>query len=521
VGRFSAFSSAFLLLALLYSAPQLGALSTSGTQTYIDAPIDGVSAYNSRLAPLLMHFTGNLGGVNEGEPSVFDPVIFADVKLLAALPSVDSRISSSHPPSFLWAWGERHSDEEFAEFVGDPRCSPDTVRLISTSEPYADFTVSFVLPNNKSKTQNAGANPIPVPFTRQELDSSKPGKLANRSAEPMLLNATISGKVYFPYLKSATYHSYVCWWECDDEGNCHEVCGCVSSYVSEEIVFERALSDTKQFEVENGNVSLFLLHPILREQLHDSSFASVAAFSKRLPHKLYFRLDGKAYNAGYTHFFNISTDNYGAQHVTSFENYTKGPLQGDKDIGEIFATDSEFSLASSGLHITPIQLEPSNESFSQEYNANASFSTELGRHALSFVYFDHFNDNYTMEWSILGREATLLGIEAKDGSALVSLTDIHGAPLQGKRVIITGAGAAQDSLTDSSGKARFTLGKEGNTGPALGAGFKGDERYRPSSSSVFLAQAGSPDFSAFGMLGLFACFGAVLLFIGISKRRRQ
>ena len=509
------FSSSFALLLLVSCYVALSVAS----QHYIDAPIDGVSAYNTRLAPSLMHFTSNLGKVNEREPSVFDPVIFADVKMLAALPSVDSRVSSNHPPSFLWAWGERHSEEESAEFIGDPRCAPDTVHLISTAEPYADFNFSFSLPDNRTRKANATGNPLPSQFTKAELNSFQPEKLANGSAKPMLLNATISGKVYFPYLKSATYHSYSCWWECDEDGNCYEACGCTSSYVSEDVVFERSLSDTKQFEIENGNTSLFLLHPILREQLHDSSFASVAAFSKRLPHKLYFRLDGKTYNAGYTYFFNISTDRYGAQHVMSFENYTPGMLSADEGIGEILATDSNFSLASSRLHMAPIQLEPSNESFSQEYNANASFSTRLGRHELAFVYFDHFNDNYAINWSILEREATMLGIEVNDGSALVSLKDIHGAPLQGKRISITAAAGAQDSLTDSSGKARFALGKAGSGGTGLGAEFKGDERYRPSSSSISLWQAGSPDFSAFGILGLFVCFGAVSIFLSLFNRR--
>ena len=472
-------------------------------------PIEDVTSHNMEIANSLINTTENVGGSPTNAPTVDDPVSFFSMRVFTALPSVDERISSNHIPLMLWGWGEQH-EEKVEEERKTPNCPDSVITVESNGNPVpGEFSalVQFQDEERSADLLNGSKNPFPIPFSKEELDVQIEKDNETNRSKPLYLNITIAGSLSFTYARTEHTYTYECETVWINETNSIEVCTCHPVTYESNITIEKTASSSHSFLLENGNVLFFLLKPILREQLKDESAVNAVIFSKRLPYKAYLKFDDNVFNAVYTNSFSIEEDGLGVQYIKSAEDFHKGISPDDKDITNSTNLNSSLSFSSLETYLRPIQLEKENESFSNIYGINSSYANMSGRHNLSMLFFDHFNDRYEYNENVLTRTMTLISIERKEDGLEIRLGDDKGNALSNKKVSLLIDGKEEEHLTDGRGLILIS-----NIPSFISAWFPGDDYYRPSSNYLTIrAQSGIIDLSIFGFLIIL-----LALFAGMS-----
>jgi hypothetical protein len=486
---------------------------------YLDPPIKEVTDFNNALAPSLMHFKNNYGGVPESAPSFDNPVAFYDVEVLDALPSVDGMVSSNHPPAVLWAWGERHGDSFHKVVPGDPRCS-DTVVDRDVGEPEPKKFNAMFETGSKVKEVNLWSggfiNPGPNPFSSKELELAPYfDKPANKTLFPFL-KVTVYGEVEYPVVDKWMFSDYVCRVVCS-EGSCAESCSCEPRSETHYSSIKISASSTKSFLLEGGNVSSFLAMPVLKEQTDFEPKALLFTFSNRRIYKYYLVVDGKLMNASYGDSFSVTQDPYGARHIGIVEGNFTGPQTGDPDLPALSGENNTMQWLRNQSFETPVPLVEANETFSYVHVFMHNYSGLLGKRKFEFRFYDCFHDAHPHYENITTRRpvSLVLSTVRKDNTTeeiTVRLADRFGNRIPGQAVEVRIDGALwRTFVTDASGEAQedATLGTGSH---AIDAKFRGSESYMTASDSqsLYYSSGFALKLDAFGpLLVLLALFSGV------------
>ena len=341
--------------------------------TYTDPPHDEVYGSNSALSSSIQTKFIQLG--NKSTPGVDDPVTFAGAKIITAMPSVDSRISDGNSTIF-WVYGVEYK----AQFSGtnslsDERCLKGTSDLNFISyETESKMSFSY---NNITKEVAPTSNFVSVPFSKSELQSQQENAM----------NITVSGSFNFIYNRHDVYQDYVCLGYGDD-GGCDSY-GCFTFVSEGNFEVKKPFYDSKNYWAENGNVSHFLLAPVLREQWYRNNNFNTMVFSKRRLYDADFKLNGSEIGRADVYNFNIVEDKYGAKSVVS---------NASIDIRNAI-------IAEYNVNFTPSTLQLSNNSVSFIYEFNTSY-LGIGRNELSLVLKDFFSNKYYINESLLSRKVS-------------------------------------------------------------------------------------------------------------------
>lgn len=486
---------------------------------YLDPPIKEVADYNNALAPSLMHFKENYGGVHETPVSFDNPVAFYDVEVLDALPSVNGTVSSNHPPTVLWAWGERHGDSFHKVVPGDPRCA-DTVidRNVGQPEP-KKFTATFEAgPKTEEVSLWSGGfvNPGPDPFSSGELELAPYfDEPSNKTLFPFL-KITVYGEVEYPVVDKYVFTDYVCRVVCS-EGSCAESCSCEPRSETHYSSIKISASSTKSFLLEGGNVSSFLAMPVLKEQTDFEPKALLFTFSNRRIYKYYLVVDEKLMNASYGDSFNVTQDPYGARHIGIVEGNFTGPQTGDSDLPAVSGENNTMQWLRNQSFETPTPLVKANETFSYVNVFMHNYSGLLGKREFEFRFYDCFHDAHPHYENITTRRpvSLVLSTNRKDNTTeevSIRLADRFGNRMGGQEVEIKIDGTPWRTLmTNASGEAQedATLAAGSH---AIDAKFKGSESYMTASDSqsVYFSSEFAVKLDAFGpLLVLLALFAGI------------
>jgi len=345
---------------------------------YTDPPFDSVKSNNTDAILSLRSKLVSLGPLNE--PDMLDPVIYANAKPIMILPSVDNRISSKTSPQVLWGWAESHADTIVDEW-DDGGCSNRVELAFQNFSILGTISFSF---NNSTKYTSFNENNdessflLNIPFSEYELSKGNGSDL---------LNITISGEFSFRYLRDEHYS-----WP-DGNGSCE------SDDETETRTFVKPFSSFLSYEVESGNVSFFLISPVLREQWYKNNKFNTIAFSKRKFYKANLTLNNEPIAYAYLYSFNVYKDEYGMRHITSVKNKS-----GNIETYEGILNTSVDSLQESG--------EPQ----TYAYMFNSSYKG-IGWNSLELKIEDHFTDSYYEEEDILSRRLSFDGKTTEEGES--------------------------------------------------------------------------------------------------------
>ena len=355
---------------------------------YTDPPFESVKSNNTDAIFGLRSKLISLGPLNE--PEMSDPVIYANAKPIAVIPSVDDRVSSNKAPQVIWAWAENHADTIIDEW-DDDGCEN---RIELNFQNFSILgTMSFSFKNNTKYTSFNENNDessflLNIPFTENELSKGNGSDL---------LNITISGEFTFSYIRDEHYS-----WP-DGNGSCE------TDDESKFKTFKKYFSSSISYKVESGNVSFFLLAPVLREQWYRNNKFNTIAFSKRKFYKANITLNGEPISYAYLYSFDVYKDEYGIRHITSVENKS----------GNIETYE--------GLLNTSVNsLQKSDEPQLYAYMFNSSYGG-VGWNTLKIKIDDHFTDSYFNEENILSRKLSFDGKTTEDGESYME-EDVYVRP---------------------------------------------------------------------------------------------
>lgn len=399
---FSKYHAIFFLFALFSQfafAEGAGIFSSSPEHS-------AVLEHNRIIATSLSHSPlSPPNGTNSSVPSYDHPIGFAYVKLLSAMPSVDTRISSNHPPEILWTWGQSHGS--YLEKLV-PGCRQGVYRLTVSGKP--KFDGSIVL-SAGGKSQALAPSEALIATPDEILRNLSISKGENSSPVFPTLNISISGKVKVPYIRKKT----VCRMVREAVGapgkgvtGSGEVCRCDDLPLENVTIESDLLSDQKLYEVEVGTPFFTKLIPIAGEQLSYRPQAVVALLSSRMPAALSLSLDGKELNSTHRSEFSTVQGEFGEWNVVSREVDYFSSSPGLSNL----SAPLEFSTSKKYLNATALD----GSAFPHAYQMLLSTRTQLpnGASVLSASFTDHFNDKYSSSWKILTRDLAI--IENENGS---------------------------------------------------------------------------------------------------------
>jgi hypothetical protein len=486
---------------------------------YLDPPIKEVADYNNALAPSLMHFNVNYGGVPETTPSFDNPVGFYDVEILGAMPSVSGVVSSNHPPVILWAWGENHGSSFQKTVPGDPHCSDTTVDRVVGEPVPLDFTATFQAGPKVMETDllsGGFANPALDPFSSGDLKLPPYfDETANRTLFPTL-NVTVYGEVGFPVVDTWLFDDYKCVPSCGKSG-CTESCSCQTRTETDHSTISASAAANRSFTLGGGNVSSFLALPALGEQADLHPAAVLFTFTDLEMYKYYVLADGKLLNSSYQYSFNVSQDAYGARHIVAVPWNATGPQADDADLPGLSGIGNSMAWAVNQTFETPLPLFGWNETYGFVDALELNYSGRLGKSEFEFRLYDWFHDAHSdFENITTRRPVSLVLSETREGNyterIMVMLVDRLGNRLAGQEVEVSIDGAPwRTFMTNASGEA----GDSATLAPgshALGAVFNGSDAYTSASDQVsaYFASPSALNLDAFGsILALLAVFAGI------------
>ena len=327
-----------------------------------DTPVQEVTAHNIGIAPSM----ANNSGI-ELENFTKDDPVQVGMEIVTVLPAVDGRI----PPEtdgVLWGYNEEYI---YQILYDDGDGCPDKYTYhLRNSSGYAEMRFRFR--NETLGGEIALDEPIiEIPFSSSILES------ANGSE-----NLTIELVwVFWHYFEKTV------------KINNPDMGGCDYEVPTESMVNITSIGNVSaQYLVEPGNVSFFLLRPVLGEQWHQNNHFDTLAFSRKSIYKAEIGLDGN--ESGYARIYNFSIveDSLGVWHTVVNET-------------EVF---ENASMENYEIEYWANPVVRENNSFSHLYEVNYTY-VGVGAHALNVTVTDFFGEKYSFEKEIFSRKMTFEG----------------------------------------------------------------------------------------------------------------
>lgn len=330
--------------------------------TYADPPHEAVRTYNSDYAAGALR--GNFGGTLSPQvPTVEDPFHFSGGKLLSILPGVDNRISADGTHELVWVWIAAYPPSLLGQ-TSEAEC-PDDVQLeFLNEELHGNFIFNF------------RGNPTTVPF-----DSSTPLLVSmptipglENSNGSELLSIQMAGTVFVTFRRTITT-------KLPGENGCNSMDSRV-----ENATFSRSFEDSISYSVEAGTPAFFLLRPALREQYFRTNRFNSLLGARRQIYRAEVMAENDSFGNASFREFNITTDAYSVQHVSSFPQYNASNMSAGFS-SEGFSNPAVFGA----------------EEFAFVYGFNSSYEG-LGWQTLGLRVRDDFGKEYTYSDRILSRD---------------------------------------------------------------------------------------------------------------------
>ncbi len=336
-----------------------------------DPPLDEVAQHNRDLAPSLMETTAlTVGELTKDNPSR------VNMSIVAVIPSVDERI----PPTadeVLWAWNEENADGRTITEEDSNGCTDRYMfTLINHTE---SIEIRFSFRNHTVTTEPETTEAIlGIPLDRELLET------ANGTEN---LTIELEWDYWYQYEVIVSNSGLVCEGDdcsCEDQG----------SMPPQQWELHTIGNVSRQYIIEPGNASFFLVRPALGEQWYRNNHFDTLVFSRKSIYKAEIEKGGN--NTGNARIYNFSVmeDPVGAWHIFSEESY-------------------EFSNASMENYevsywATPVVKEGEGP-FSHLYEINHTYS-EWGPHTMEITVTDFFGGQHTYSREILSRKLTKGGM---------------------------------------------------------------------------------------------------------------
>ena len=334
-------------------------------------PLDEVAQYNRAIAPSLMGTSAlTVGDLTKDNPSR------VNMTIVAVIPSVDGRI----PPEadeVLWAWNEENADGRTITEEDSHGCTDRYMfTLINQTE---NVEISFSFRNHTVKTEPETTEAVlEIPLERELLET------ANGTEN---LTIELEWDYWYHYEVIVSNSGWVCDGEncsCEDQG----------SMPPQQWELHTIGNVSRQYIVEPGNASFFLVRPALGEQWYRNNHFDTLVFSRKSIYKAEISRDGNETAYARIYNFSVMEDPMGAWHIFSEES-------------------DEFSNASMENYevsywATTVVKEGEGP-FSHLYEVNHTYSG-WGPNTMEITVTDFFGGNHTYSRKILSRKLTRGGM---------------------------------------------------------------------------------------------------------------
>jgi len=334
-----------------------------------DTPVLEVSAYNLGLVDTLM----NNSGIELEELGPNDPVQ-VDMRILTVVPAVGNRI----PPEtegVLWGSNEINANGVTIDYDDGDECNDRYTFFLRNSSRNVSMYFSFR--NQTLGGEIQADNPlVEIPFEPSLLET------ANGSEN---LTVELIWDSWYYFEKRTRINNMVC---------VGEDCDCDYEDPTVSMINVTSIGNTsREFIIESGEASFFLLRPVLGEQWYQNNQFDTLIFSRKGIYKAEITMDGEDGGYAQVHNFSIYEDPLGVQYVIvnrtqNFENATMVP----------------YDMA---YWATPVAAE--NNSFSHLYEVNYSY-VGWGPHTLNITVTDYFGGTHSYQKEIYSRKMAVEGI---------------------------------------------------------------------------------------------------------------
>ncbi|GEM_PF-4196051 len=342
------------------------------------------------------------------QPTITSPFPTAYVRALAAMPSVDGRVSEFHQPKILWAWGVSFVPQMHREYVpekGWDGCYRETTSISSAGKPTFVGSASFVVAG-KSASQPAGSTFTGVPDALWKNLSVQRGE--NNSPILPALSFTISGHIEMPYSVVRT----VCRMSRQMQpGGVSEGCSCEPLPAQTIRLRTPDLSHQRNWSIELGKPLGVLLLPVAGEQLSFRPKTGMLIFSSHKASQISLLSSGKELNTSYFSQFHALKGEAGELQVFSEDMRQYGQnFSGMPGIATA-GFPSLMKSNSSTTYSNPFPLDRLNRSFAYQYYIEASSPFPAGKNNITIYFLSQFGDEELINWPFLARDASYVSVD--------------------------------------------------------------------------------------------------------------
>lgn len=351
--------------------------------SYTTPPLEDIIFHNNEIGKNLL----NSQCVNMRTPNYDNPIICAEVELLALYPSIDSRISSNRENYILWRYAYDASDQ--SKTVTISGCTSYYHKTFQNASVLGNLTIYFRNYTNSSEL-NITTNSALLMLSQNILNETQGDNLT----------IELNSSIVFHYILDRTVSTYTC---------TIDSCSCVEIvYPSEAFNITYDFQNNLTYEVEGGSVIHFLSKPVLHEQWQANSKFEGLVFSKRKFYSATILLNDMPIGFGQFYEFNISNDSFGVWRIYSFSvsNFTN------------------LSKQELTTRIIPASIESENETFIYLYVFNTSYST-VGLHNITLVLNEHFGKTFSKKFEIANRMLSFGNSTAENGSQNISDSTVY------------------------------------------------------------------------------------------------
>ncbi|MFA5105637.1 MAG: hypothetical protein WC506_01630 [Candidatus Micrarchaeia archaeon] len=445
------------MIALVFILP--AAIIASNSSIAWEARQDALSQAASIVGTGQNLYNVPVKGITASNPTGF---FFA--RLVAMHPSVNGAISSREGTGILWSWGESHSPNYTITSPADHPDCPPTRSVFTETGQDRDFIFTFNFTNGNSsiaKSVSAGwsQNPLPLPFTTEELDSIMPNAQARQTP---WIETSLNATIIYHYKVKVYYYDR----ECVGGGAAGEPmgCGCNSKFRQYNADFTLHDNDSMITCVENGEPSMAFVRPAGYEQSEGNNSILIAMFSSRKVSVAKASIDGEAAE--------LPLSDYYRENATGFSwvaaaNFT----------GNAFSTAGAFPFSQNKSEAYGDFSAVANSSGIVAYEYEYALQTQdigLGRHELELEVYDMLGANDAYRTYFYKKAGTRLSLACAGGRAIANITNAHGAALDSALILVSSPEGNYSCASGQDGTCSVDLEEAGS---AASAAFNGDDRY--------------------------------------------
>ncbi|MEM4272528.1 MAG: hypothetical protein QXH30_02970 [Candidatus Bilamarchaeaceae archaeon] len=365
----------------------LALVSFFALHAYADPPLAEVDSHNIGIAGSLMGTEGlAVGKLTSSEPGK------VNMTIVGALPQVDNKIPSD-VEGILWAWNEKNADGMTISEEGSDGCTDyyypaligysrsAVMRFSFRNETRAITLIDYGV-EDEAEGREMETDPIVgIPFSFEELET------ANGTE-----NLTVELQWEYHYSFEVPWSDQFL--HCEDDGHGGQSCSCQSETFEPLLYWntEKKGNVSREFIVESGRASFFLVRPVLGEQWYENDHFDTLIFSRKSIYKAEISMGGNKTASAQIYNFTVLEDPLGAWHIFSNEIQDSG----------------NASMAAYELSYWANPVVKEEMPFSHLYEVNHTYEG-WGPQNMSIEATDFFLGKHKYGKEIYGRKATRWG----------------------------------------------------------------------------------------------------------------